>query len=101
MAKPRGQLAGRDAPDAGLCGRGNEFSDRTQLAALWHLRYLGVSRCNSGQPLKGKIPRSIQRLEDFMRGFYCGTQGSDHGKAAKSALRLISHWTSFVTTCAK
>jgi hypothetical protein len=46
MAKPRGQLAGRDAPDAGLCGRGNEFSDRTQLAALWHLRYLGVSRCN-------------------------------------------------------
>ena len=56
---------------------------------------------SAGQPLKGQIPVSIQRLADRVRGSSCGRLGSDDGKAAKSARRLTSHWTSSVTNCAK
>ena len=44
--KPRGQTAGQDAPDGVSWGYGHKSSDLTQLAALWHLRYFGVSTCN-------------------------------------------------------
>jgi hypothetical protein len=37
MENPRGQVAGQDAPDEALWNCGRESSDRTQLAALWHL----------------------------------------------------------------
>ena len=45
MVKPRGLTAGQDAPDGVSLGYGHK-SDLTQLAALWHLRYFGVSTCN-------------------------------------------------------
>jgi hypothetical protein len=101
MVKPPGQTAGQDAPDGVSLGYGHKSSDLTQLAALWHLRYFGVSVQSSGQPVERQIPIFIQCLADRVRGSSEVVPGSEDGERGKICRLLTSHWTSAITTCTK
>jgi len=101
MENPRGQVAGQDAPDEALWNCGRESSDRTQLAALWHLAIPVFPGAIVRPALEGQIPVFIQCFESYLSSSSRRSPGSGDGKAAKSAGPLTSHWTSATTTCTK